>query len=113
MLGTDSPHYTDPISSDPVTESVGGTLTSFTNIFTRQEYILTYNPCKPYISVPTQLFAVDPLWTLCQTFWQGFSLFDPPHTLEPGAGLSAFGGTSSTSIDPITSATPVTTSTQP
>ena len=32
-------------------------------------YSVTYNPCSPYISVPTQIQTVNPIWTTCANPW--------------------------------------------
>ncbi|KAE9372702.1 hypothetical protein N431DRAFT_536653 [Stipitochalara longipes BDJ] len=59
-----------------------------------KQYSVTYNPCSPVLSVPTKVFALNPLWTGCI---QGISaFFDPPYTLTPGGPLSL------TTADPAT-----------
>lgn len=66
---------------------------TYTIIDTLQEYILTYNPCFPYLSIPQEVYTIDPLWKQCTTYWQGFALYDPPYVLSPAAGLGGFGST--------------------
>jgi hypothetical protein len=48
---------------------------------------VTYNPCSPKVSMPPQLFTINPMWTDCSKGIDGF--FDPPYTLTKGNGLSA------------------------
>lgn len=45
------------------------------------EYVLTYNPCFPNLSVPPEVLSVDELWTKCSTGY-GFQLHDPPYVLS-------------------------------
>jgi len=49
---------------------------------------LTYNPCSPTLSVPTEIFTLNPFWTACIPGING--LYDPPYPLTAGSGLSAF-----------------------
>jgi hypothetical protein len=49
-------------------------------------FTITWDPCKPTLSVPTQLFTLNSLWSGCV---QGIDAFyDPPYTLSPGNGLN-------------------------
>lgn len=66
------------------------------------EFTVTYNPCSPTISVPTQLYSINSLWASCGNELSG--LFDPPYTLVQGAGLEGVS---------VTVAPPVSTSTEP
>src|SRR5271168_2204482 len=49
---------------------------------------MTYNLCSPKVSMPTELFTINSMWTGCLKGIDGF--FDPPYTLTQGNGLSAF-----------------------
>jgi hypothetical protein len=50
------------------------------------EFTITWDPCNPTLSVPTQLFTLNSLWSGCV---QGIDAFyDPPYTLSPGNGLN-------------------------
>ena len=67
-------------------------------------YTVTNNPCSPTMSVPTELFTINTLWSTCMQGIAGF--FDPPYPLSAGNGLVAF---ATTAADPVTD-NPVTTS---
>jgi hypothetical protein len=49
--------------------------------------LLTYNPCTPWLSVPSQILTLDPRWGSCVPNMRG--LHDPPTTLTPGNGFFA------------------------
>ena len=76
----------------------------------------TYNPCKPTLSVPTQVLTLDSLWNGCLPPVSAF--FDPPYKLSPGNGLVAFATTTSTaspgpSPEPVIASVTVSTSPAP
>jgi hypothetical protein len=52
------------------------------------EFICVYNPCSPWVSVPTQVYGLDPKFHTCMDGIKAF--FDPPYTLTTGNGLVAF-----------------------
>lgn len=60
-------------------------------------FTCVYNPCSPYLSVPTQIYNVDPAFRGCMPGISGF--FDPSYFLTPGGhgGLQAFTTTSTSS----------------
>jgi hypothetical protein len=66
-----------------------------------------YNPCSPFVSVPTQVYNLDPQYNTCVNGIKAF--FDPPYTLTAGNGLVAFSSTpvSSTKASPAGSPQPV------
>lgn len=83
-------------------------------------YTLTYNPCSATLSVPTELFAINSAWATCVPGING--LYDPPYSLTPGNGLTAFGPAptdtttavlETSAVDPTTSPEPVSTPTTP
>jgi hypothetical protein len=49
-------------------------------------YSVTYNLCSPYISVPTQIQTVNPIWITCANPG-GIVLFDPPSVLTSVTSL--------------------------
>lgn len=51
-------------------------------------FTCVYNPCSPWISVPTQVYNFNPKFQTCIDGIKAF--FDPPYTLTKGYGLSAF-----------------------
>jgi hypothetical protein len=51
------------------------------------EFTITYNPCSPTLSVPTELFTLNSMWTGCLPGIEGF--YDPPYPLSTGNGLIA------------------------
>lgn len=59
---------------------------------------MTYNLCSPKVSMPTELFTINSLWTGCLKGIDGF--FDPPYTLTQGNGLSAFSAADQTTARP-------------
>lgn len=69
------------------------------------QFTVTHNPCSPTISVPTQLYTMNPVWSSCGNDLKG--LFDPPYTLTSGAGLS--GPTTVAAPVPVIIETPTTT----
>lgn len=59
----------------------------------------TYNPCSPYLSVPSQIYSVDSAFRGCMDGIKAF--LDPPYFLTPGNGmqpLSASPTSSSSSL---------------
>jgi len=51
-------------------------------------WVITYNPCSPTLSVPTQLFKINSLWKGCM---QGIDAFyDPLYPLTSGGVLQPF-----------------------
>ena len=48
-------------------------------------YTVIHNPCSPALSVPTQLYSLQPLWTGCLPGISAF--FDPPYTLTTGGPM--------------------------
>lgn len=66
-------------------------------------YTVTYNPCSPLLSVPTQIYALNSLWSTCGPGINAF--FDPPRTLTPGQGLSTFGPATTSNQMPSNTAT--------
>ena len=48
-------------------------------------WVLTYNPCEPYLSVPIRILTLDPLWKPCSRGFKG--LHDPPVLLNPQNGF--------------------------
>jgi len=69
-------------------------------------YTVTYNPCSPLLSVPTQLYTIDTLWKDCRPGIDAF--FDPPFTLTSGNGL---GPGLVTAVDPAADSPPAPTTT--
>ncbi|PMD37465.1 hypothetical protein L207DRAFT_585801 [Hyaloscypha variabilis F] len=59
-----------------------GTVTVFPSFI---PWTLTYNPCEPYLSIPSRILKLDPLWKACSQGVTG--LHDPPVMLEPSNGL--------------------------
>lgn len=49
-------------------------------------YTITYNSCEPMLSVPTQLYSLQPLWTGCVAGRSAF--FDPPSILSTASGFA-------------------------
>jgi hypothetical protein len=47
---------------------------------------VTYNPCTPYLSIPTQLLSIDQRWDTCIRNFRG--LHDPPSVLDTASGFS-------------------------
>ncbi|KAE9372525.1 hypothetical protein N431DRAFT_536384 [Stipitochalara longipes BDJ] len=65
----------------------GTSCTTFSQAYT-SVYIpwpVTYNPCTPYLSVPTQLLAIDKRWNTCVRNFRG--LHDPPSALDTASGF--------------------------
>lgn len=48
-------------------------------------HTIHWNPCSPTLSVPTQIFTLNPLWKNCMTGMDPF--FDLPYTLTAGRGF--------------------------
>ncbi|KAE9370006.1 hypothetical protein N431DRAFT_344499 [Stipitochalara longipes BDJ] len=48
-------------------------------------WVLTYNPCTPFLSIPSRIIAIDPLWNTCYRDFKG--LHDPPILLTPANGF--------------------------
>lgn len=69
------------------------------------QYTVSYNPCSPTLSAPSEIYTIEPGWSTCVRAFSG--LWDPPYALKPGA--STLGSITATSVDPIktTSATAV------
>jgi len=61
-----------------------------------QSFVLTYNPCSPLLGIPNTIYSLNSLWTGCQPGITAF--YDPPVTLTPGVGMSAFGGAAPASV---------------
>jgi hypothetical protein len=57
-------------------------------------FTITYNPCSPTLSVPSELYTLNSLWTDCLPGISGF--YDPPYPLSTGNGLIAL-----TASDPL------------
>lgn len=62
---------------------------------------MTYDPCSPTLSVPTQIFTLNPEWKTCIQGIDAF--FDPPYTLQPGADLTTFQPAAAQTPAPVTS----------
>jgi hypothetical protein len=45
---------------------------------------ITYDPCKPLLSVPRAVYNLDPAWSTCTAGISG--LWDPPRVLQPASG---------------------------
>ncbi len=45
---------------------------------------ITYDPCKPLLSVPRTVYNLDPAWSTCTAGISG--LWDPPRVLQPASG---------------------------
>lgn len=52
------------------------------------EFTCVYNPCSPWVSVPTQVYGLDQKFQTCIDGIKAF--FDPPYTLTSGGGLVPF-----------------------
>src|SRR3954471_17931330 len=62
------------------------------------DYWITYNPCSPTLSVPTQIFTLNPEWKGCIQGIDAF--FDPPYSLTSGNGLTPFAAPPTPSAQP-------------
>lgn len=85
-----SGYYVDYAVTPPSTfERLTGSYPHSNFGFGVEPYVYTYNPCHPTMSVPTQLFSIDPGWMSCL---DGISAFyDPPKVLQPADGLTEEG----------------------
>ena len=72
---------------------------------------IVYNPCSPTLSVPSELFTLDPQWKTCSPGIGAF--FDPPYTLTQGDGFSAFNGGAGPTVSPSPAAQPQVTPSAP
>ena len=72
-----------------------------------ESFTCLYNPCSPFVSVPTQVYGLDPQYNTCIDGIKAF--FDPPYTLTVGSGLVAFSSVpvSSSAATPAGSPQPV------
>lgn len=52
------------------------------------QFTCVYNPCSPWVSVPTQVYGLDQKFSTCIDGIKAF--FDPPYTLTTGNGLVPF-----------------------
>jgi hypothetical protein len=50
-------------------------------------WVLQYNPCRPYLSIPPQILALNPRWNNCLKWFKG--LHDPPTILTTANGFFA------------------------
>lgn len=73
-------------------------------------FTMTYNPCSATLSVPSQLFSLNPLWKNCNLGIPPF--IDPPYTLTEGGDLTAFNAPS-TATSTVGNAQPQTTPNPP
>ncbi|MCJ1393764.1 hypothetical protein MMC18_006640 [Xylographa bjoerkii] len=75
----DTTVYTDPNAANSVMNAGGANGDPYDG------FVYSYNPCYPTLSVPPQIFSIDPRWMSCL---DGISAFyDPPYVLQPGSGL--------------------------
>ena len=58
---------------------------AFNSTMTLTPVAITYNPCTPYLSVPSRLLTLDPRWSTCVRYMAG--LHDPPINLDPENGF--------------------------
>lgn len=67
---------------------------------------MTYDPCKPLLSVPSEVFKLDTAWLNCTAGISG--LWDPPRVLQPASGPLTPDPTTTSQADPhlISSAVP-------
>lgn len=63
------------------------------------EYTVSYNPCSPTLSAPTEMLTIDAAWATCVTGIQGF--FDPAYALSWADGLTQFSTTSAPVDEPV------------
>lgn len=60
-------------------------LTTATYTYPFDPWVVTYNPCSPYLSIPSNLLTLNPHWSTC---WRNFEgLHDPPSVLETANGF--------------------------
>ncbi len=45
---------------------------------------ITYNPCSPLLSIPTEVYNLDPAWAICTAGITG--IWDPSRVLTPASG---------------------------
>lgn len=50
-------------------------------------WTITYNPCLPTLSVPTQLYTIDSQWKSCKPGMNGF--YDPPTAVTSWSDIGA------------------------
>lgn len=50
-----------------------------------QPFPVIYNPCTPFLSVPSQIVTIDPLWSTCYRDFKG--LHDPPKIMDSSNGF--------------------------
>jgi hypothetical protein len=75
--------YIDP----GTTETITGTASTGTDTLTPyySPWVITYNPCEPYLSVPSRILTLDSLWKTCSRAFKG--LHDPPVVLDSANGF--------------------------
>lgn len=54
-------------------------------------FVYSYNTCSPTLSVPSQIYSIDPNWATCTNGIVAF--YDPPYALTSHDGLVAFSAT--------------------
>lgn len=91
-IGPDYAYYYSIETFDTIPTDWSTVLSTF------YHYTVTQNPYSPTLSVPTELFAINTLWSTCMQGIAGF--FDPPYALSTGNGLVAFA--TATAGDPVT-----------
>lgn len=60
--------------------------TQISDLLTAHEF--TYDPCKPTLSIPSQVLTINSQWSSCAPPVTAF--YDPPYALSQGNGLVAF-----------------------
>jgi hypothetical protein len=59
----------------------------YNTTFTYSPTVVTYNPCTPFLSIPSRIITLDRRWNTCIHNFVG--LHDPPVILSTGSGFSA------------------------
>jgi hypothetical protein len=77
-----------------------GSYTSIGNEYygTPSAYLVTYNPCTPYLSIPARVLTLNSVWSTCRRGIQG--LHDPPIILTTANGFFAVTTTAYYPSDP-------------
>ncbi|KAN0108786.1 hypothetical protein V8E51_008528 [Hyaloscypha variabilis] len=77
----------EPVTATSFETMINGTRTTVDKTIIWAPVSVTYNPCYPYLSIPSKIFTMSPQWSNCVKFMTG--LKDPCIYMSTGPGFSA------------------------
>jgi hypothetical protein len=77
----------EPVTATSFETMINGTRTTVDKTIIWAPVSVTYNPCYPYLSIPSKIFTMSPQWSNCVKFMTG--LKDPCIYMGTGPGFSA------------------------